>query len=75
MVPVGEDYYVEIEIDAATMIVEGYPHHNCYEHNEAYLGPQGNKHFRGMVMLHEVTPEGAFDVMPVSIKYLKGNYL
>jgi len=48
---------------------------SCYEHDEAYLGPQGNKHFRGMVMLHEVTPEGAFDVMPVSIKYLKDNYL
>ena len=48
---------------------------SCYEHNEDYLGPQGNKHFRGMVMLHEVTPEGAFDVMPVSIKYLKENYL
>lgn len=48
---------------------------SCYEHDEAYLGPQGNKHFRGMVMLHEVTPEGAFDVMPVSIRYLKENYL
>lgn len=48
---------------------------SCYEHDEDYLGPQGNKHFRGMVMLHEVTPEGAFDVMPVSIKYLKENYL
>lgn len=48
---------------------------SCYEHNEDYLGPQGNKHFRGMVMLHEVTPEGAFDVMPVSIKYLKEKYL
>jgi len=48
---------------------------SCYEHDESYLGPQGNKHFRGMVMLHEVTPEGAFDVMPVSIKYLKENYL
>jgi len=48
---------------------------SCYEHNEEYLGPQGNKHFRGMVMLHEVTPEGAYDVMPVSIKYLKENYL
>ena len=48
---------------------------SCYEHDEAYLGPQGNKHFRGIVMLHEVTDSGAFDVMPVSIKYLKENYL
>ena len=74
VVPVGEDYYVEIEIDATTMIVEGYPHHNCYEHNEDYMGPQGNKHFRGIVMLHEVEPDGSFDMMPVSLRYLKDKY-
>jgi len=48
---------------------------SCYEHDEAYLGPQGNKHFRGIVMLHEVTDSGAFDVMPVSLAYLRKNYL
>jgi hypothetical protein len=43
---------------------------SCYEHDEAYLGPQGNRHWRGMVMLHEVV-EGQFDEMPVSLGYLK----
>lgn len=42
---------------------------SCYEHDEEYLGPQGNKHWRGMVMLHEVRG-GSFDEMPVSLNYL-----
>lgn len=45
-----------------------------YEHNEDYLGPQGNKHWRGCLVLHEVQ-DGEFDLMPVSLKYLKANYL
>ena len=64
---------VEIAIDAKTMIVEGYPHHNCYEHDEEYMGPQGNKHYRGILMLHDVQ-EGEFDMMPVSLKYLRKKY-
>ena len=47
---------------------------SCYEHNEDYMGPQGNKHFRGIVMLHEVEPDGSFDMMPVSLRYLKDKY-
>ncbi len=47
---------------------------SCYEHNEDYMGPQGNKHFRGIVMLHEVEPDGSFDMMPVSLRYMKENY-
>jgi Icc-related predicted phosphoesterase len=43
---------------------------SCYEHNETYMGPQGNVHYRGIVMLHDVR-EGEFDVMPVSLRYLK----
>lgn len=46
---------------------------SCYEHDEDYLGPQGNKHWRGVLMLHEVK-DGAFDIMPVSLKYLKEKY-
>lgn len=69
--PIGEQEIVQIAIDAKTMIVEGYPHHNCYEHNEDYLGPQGNNHWRGALMLNDVN-QGQFDVMPLSLKYLKG---
>lgn len=44
---------------------------SCYEHDEDYLGPQGNKHWRGALMLHDVH-DGVFDIMPVSLEYLKG---
>jgi hypothetical protein len=47
---------------------------SCYEHNEDYLGPQGNKHWRGCLMLHEVQ-NGSFDLMPVSLDYLKKKYI
>jgi hypothetical protein len=46
---------------------------SCYLHNEDYLGPQGNKHWRGIIMLHAVS-DGAFDIMPVSLEYLKTKY-
>jgi hypothetical protein len=46
---------------------------SCYEHNEDYLGPQGNQHFRGFYVLHDVN-DGAFDEMAVSIKFLKSRY-
>jgi len=45
----------------------------CYEHEEDYLGPQGNNHFRGIHMLHEVS-NGEFDHMAVSLKYLRKKY-
>lgn len=46
---------------------------SCYEHDEDYLGAQGNKHWRGFLMLHEVN-EGQFDLMPVSLDYLNKKY-
>ncbi|MCA2570656.1 metallophosphoesterase [Microcystis sp. M42BS1] len=52
-----------------TSIIAG----SCYSHNEDYLGAQGNKHWRGILMLHEVN-DGAFDEMWVSLKYLKERY-
>ena len=53
-----------------TSIIAG----SCYEHDEDYLGPQANKHWRGMLVLHEVRNQGEFDLMPVSLKWLKGKY-
>jgi hypothetical protein len=46
---------------------------SAYEHSEEYLGPQGNNHFRGLVVLNEVA-DGQFDEMFVSLKYLKSKY-
>jgi hypothetical protein len=43
---------------------------SCYTHNEDYLGPQGNKHFRGPLVLNDVR-NGEFEPMPVTLKYLK----
>lgn len=44
-----------------------------YQHDEAYLKWQGNKHWRGLWVLHEVK-DGSFDEMPVSMNYLKRKY-
>jgi hypothetical protein len=46
---------------------------SAYEHHEDYLGPQGNRHWRGIVMLHEVR-DGAFDEMFVSLDYLRRRF-
>ena len=52
-----------------TAIIAG----SCYEHDEEYMGKQGNRHWRGIVMLHEVK-NGSFDEMFVSLSYLKKRY-
>jgi len=52
-----------------TSIIAG----SCYEHNEDYLGPQGNNHWRGVVMLHDVS-DGEFDEMYVPLDYLRKKY-
>lgn len=52
-----------------TAIIAG----SCYEHNEGYMGPQGNEHWRGFYMLHEVN-DGSFDEMAVSLDYLRRTY-
>lgn len=45
----------------------------CYEHFEDYKGHQGNDHFRGVVMLHDVH-NGNFNPMVVSLDYLNKRY-
>jgi hypothetical protein len=70
---IGMREIVQLDIDEKTMIVEGYPHHNCYLHDEEYKGHQGNPHWRGIVMLHDVH-EGVFDPMLVSLKWLETKY-
>ena len=44
-----------------------------YQHDEAYMNPQGNQHWRGLWMLNEVN-DGQFDEMPVSLTYLEKKY-
>ena len=45
----------------------------CYEHNEDYLGPQGNAHFRGIHLLYEVH-NGSFYHHAITLKYLNKKY-
>jgi hypothetical protein len=52
-----------------TSIISG----SCYEHDEDYMGPQGNKPWRGFLMLHAVQ-NGSFDLMPVSLDYVNRKY-
>lgn len=54
-----------------TSIIAG----SCYEHDEDYLGPQGNRrHWRGLLVFNDVQPTGEFEIMPVSLKYLREKY-
>ena len=43
------------------------------QHDEAYLGNQGNGSWKGIWMLNEVE-SGSFDELPVSLNYLRGKY-
>jgi hypothetical protein len=52
-----------------TSIIAG----SFYQHNEEYLYEQGNKHWRGIIMLHEVN-DGQFDELFVSLEYLRKKY-
>lgn len=52
-----------------TSIIAG----SCYEHDEDYMGPQGNKHWRGILVLHDVE-DGEFSPMFVKLDWLKGKH-
>lgn len=45
----------------------------CYQHDEDYLGPQGNNCRRQVVMLNECR-DGNFDPVFVSLRFLKNRY-
>lgn len=54
---------------ALTAIISG----SFYQHDESYMSPLANRHWRGMYMLHEVK-DGQYDEMPVSINFLKRKF-
>lgn len=62
-------YATRADGSTLTSIIAG----SCYEHNEDYLGPQGNKHWRGAFMMHEVRG-GSFDEMWLSLDYINDKY-
>jgi hypothetical protein len=52
-----------------TTIIAG----SFYQHDEEYLNPLTNVHWRGIYFLHDVR-DGAFDEMAVSLSYLKQRF-
>jgi hypothetical protein len=52
-----------------TSIIAG----SCYEHDEDYMGPQGNKHFRGCLMLYDVA-DGAFNPVAIPLSFINNKY-
>lgn len=46
---------------------------SCYLHDENYKGPQGNAHWRGIIIKHQVR-DGSYDPMFVSLEYLCERY-
>ena len=44
-----------------------------YQHEEGYIGPQANSHWRGILVKHGVK-DGNFDLMEVSMEYLLKKY-
>lgn len=45
----------------------------CYQHDEDYKGPQGNRHWRGVIVKHEVK-DGDYNLMEVSLDFLRRRY-
>jgi hypothetical protein len=46
---------------------------SCYQHEEEYLGVQGNVHWRGLYLLHSVN-DGEFDECAVPLSYITEHY-
>lgn len=46
---------------------------SCYEHDEPYMSQQGNHHWRGFLVCHDVK-DGDFDLMTVSLDYIHKRY-
>lgn len=67
----GRDIAYSSRADGTSMI--GLIAGSFYQHDEAYLSPQTNNHWRGLYMLHEVS-NGGCDEMAVSMNFLKTRY-
>jgi len=66
----GLDTYIK-ECPAGRMrgVIAG----SFYQHDEEYLGPQGNAHWQGALFLHEAH-NGDFDLMELSLGFLLRKY-
>lgn len=55
-------------------VLQGLVAGSFYEHDEEYRGPQATNEYRGIVYKHEVH-DGRYDLMMVSLPYLKREWL
>lgn len=53
--------------------IQGLVAGSCYQHDEDYLGPQGNDYWRGIILKHRVQG-GNYDPCFVSLDYLRDRY-
>lgn len=65
-------------LDYAIRFVAGKSHHGlvagaCYLHDEEYKGPQGNAHWRGVIVKHAVE-DGSYNPMFVDLDFLCRKY-
>lgn len=67
----GFDYATRIQACGRTWhgLVAG----SCYTHREEYRGNQGQRHWRGCVVLNEVK-DGEFGIMPLTLSYYARRY-
>jgi hypothetical protein len=68
------DIYFSAHLNAEGKRVQAIICGAFYPHEEDYMKYQGNQHYRGCLMLHEVD-EGQFDIMTLSIDYLLKEWL
>lgn len=66
----GLDTYIH---NTGTRTIRGVIAGSFYQHNEGYMSPQGNRHWRGILYLTEVR-NGEFNLCEVSLAYLKRKY-
>lgn len=68
----GLDYHAQ---PVTNGILHGLIAGSFYQHDEGYLTPQGNHHWRGIVLKNDVRPDGGhYDLCTVSLDYLRRKY-
>jgi hypothetical protein len=68
----GLDSYIH-PAGGAGGLIRGTIAGSFYQHDEAYQGPQGNRYWRGCLILHEAV-DGYYNLLEVSMEYLLERY-
>lgn len=60
-------------VPAGRKLLRGVIAGSCYLHDEAYLTPQGNTYWRGVIVKHQVS-DGMYNLMEVDLDFLRRKY-